>query len=133
MGTSKALETRRVGGLLLLRFRCCVSLSFYLMSYGHEGSNFGYDYSDYDHDCYVCSYYFYYQGYRHNHNHHYNMILYCCSTIALLEAVINCVSDFLHFDTSRNSEHKGVAIADVIVAHYVIILLNIIVIGYRNS
>ena len=77
--------------------------------------------------------FFYYQGYRHNHNHHYNMILYCCSTVALLEAVINCVPDFLNFDTSRNSEHKGVVIADVIVAHYVIILMNIFVIGYHNS
>ena len=31
---------------------------FFLMSYGHEGSNFGYDCSDYDHDCYVRSYFF---------------------------------------------------------------------------
>ena len=103
------------------------------MFYGHEGSNSGYDCSDYDHDCYVRSYFFYYQGYRHNHNHHYNMILYCCSTVALLEAVINCVPVFLNFDTSRNSEHKGVVIADVIVAHYVIILMNIFVIGYHSS
>ena len=41
----------------------------------------------------------------------------------------NCVSDFANFETSRNSEHKGAVVADVILAHHVIIHMIIIVIG----